>query len=428
VRIAIVNALRVHAGGTETYLHTVIPALASAGHQLAFLYRFEASAGQETIFLPRGTPAWGTERLSAKSALSGLREWAPDVIFVNSAMAPDIETELPALAPIVLFAHDYGATCISGYKMFAFPRARPCNRIFGPSCLLHYYPCRCGGLNPLTMWRDYRSNSARLARLHSYAAVLTASNHMRQEYLRHGLPPSRVHLVPYPVLGTAAKQTEEISMRRIGDAAGAGVEASAAASHLARETPFQLLFCGRMTRLKGGHLMLDALPLVIESLRQPIRAVFAGDGPQRQTWEKQARRITRRCPEIAAIEFTGWLDSDRLDQLCRQSDLLVVSSVWPEPLGVVGLEAAIRALPAAAFAVGGIPDWLTDGVNGYLAPGDPPTAAGLAAAIVKCLRDPRTHTRLRDGARQRGASFSVQHHLGILLSIFAHSAGNAFPV
>ena len=58
------------------------------------------------------------------------------------------------------------------------------------------------------------------------------------------------------------------------------------------------------------------------------------------------------------------------------ADLLVVPSLWPEPFGLVGLEGARSRLPAAAFAVGGIPDWLRSGVNGYLAPGDPPTPAG----------------------------------------------------
>ena len=63
--------------------------------------------------------------------------------------------------------------------------------------------------------------------------------------------------------------------------------------------------------------------------------------------------------------------------LLAQSDLLVLPSLWPEPFALVGLEAARHRLPVAAYAVGGIPDWLTSGENGYLAPGDPPTVDGL---------------------------------------------------
>ena len=82
------------------------------------------------------------------------------------------------------------------------------------------------------------------------------------------------------------------------------------------------------------------------------------------------------------------------------SDLLVVPSTWPEPFGLIGPEAGLHRLPAAAFAVGGIPEWLSDGVNGRLAPGDPPSAAGLARAIVECVRDPAELARLRNGARE----------------------------
>ena len=74
--------------------------------------------------------------------------------------------------------------------------------------------------------------------------------------------------------------------------------------------------------------------------------------------------------------------------LFQESDLLVVPSIWPEPFGQVGPEAGLYGVPVAAFAVGGTPSWLTDGVNGLLAAGDPPTAAGLAESIVGCLADP----------------------------------------
>ena len=42
-------------------------------------------------------------------------------------------------------------------------------------------------------------------------------------------------------------------------------------------------------------------------------------------------------------------------------------SVWPEPFGLVGIEAGCVGLPAAGFGVGGIPDWLRPGETGELA-------------------------------------------------------------
>jgi glycosyltransferase involved in cell wall biosynthesis len=97
----------------------------------------------------------------------------------------------------------------------------------------------------------------------------------------------------------------------------------------------------------------------------------------------------------------------------------VVPSLWPEPFGSVGPTAGSHGLPAAAFAVGGIPQWLVDGVTGHLAPGDPPTASGLARAIVQCLDDRAHHASLREGARQMAGTFTMKRHLPGVLKAFA---------
>ena len=162
----------------------------------------------------------------------------------------------------------------------------------------------------------------------------------------------------------------------------------------AENRELRLLFVGRMTRLKGGPIMLDALALAAASLGRPLKVTFVGDGPDRVQWEHKSRQVQTANANLN-IEFSGWLNSASLDQLMLDSDLLVVPSTWPEPFGLVGPEAGLRGLPAAAFAVGGIPEWLSDGINGHLAPGDPPTAAGLARAIVECVRDPAELARLR---------------------------------
>lgn len=400
MRLAIVNWSRRELGGAERYLGSILPGLRRAGHEVALLCEVDEPSDRERIPLPPGTPVWCAAEAGREGALAALREWGPDLVYTQIVLAPELEAAVHQIAPAVLFAHGYFGTCISGAKTLKHPEVRPCDRRFGWKCLLHYYPDRCGGLSPATMLKDFRRQSKRRELLAGYRAVVTNSAHMRSEYVKHGCDPARVHAIPLPVSS--------------GDAPLPGASAREAASAGGGRT---LLFLGRMDRLKGGLAFLEALPRVRSALDAPLRVVFAGDGPDRSAWERRAREIERGADGLT-VEFTGWVRDGRLDEIWAGTHLLVVPSLWPEPFGMVGPEAGMRGVPAVAFAVGGIPDWLHDGVNGHLAPADPPTSGGLAEAIVRALRDPVRYAALREGAVRVARRFDPNEHLQALLGVF----------
>lgn len=248
------------------------------------------------------------------------------------------------------------------------------------------------------MFQRYTVERDRLRVLGRYDAVITHSRHMETEYYRHGLAPERLHGLPYEV-----------------------TDSSAPAQPLEPRQPVEpctrLLFVGRMERLKGGQIFLDALPAVQQALQRPIEVHFAGDGLEREHWQALADRVMGGHPQIS-IRFHGWTTGTALQDLFRGAHLLVVPSLWPEPFGKVGPEAAIYGLPVAAFAVGGIEEWLMPGVNGMLAPGNPPTASGLAAAIVACTLDSAVHAELCAGALANMNRFNLQTHVDALIALF----------
>ena len=143
----------------------------------------------------------------------------------------------------------------------------------------------------------------------------------------------------------------------------------------------------------------------------------AGIGPERDPLRDLARRLRLDA------EFPGWVEGRAREELLRAADLVAVPSLWPEPFGLVGIEAGCFGVPAAAFAVGGISEWLEAGVNGELAPGDPPTAGGLAEALVRALRDPEHHARLRLGSWRAAGRFGLRAHVEGLERILAGAAG-----
>ncbi len=403
MRIVIVNQNRDRVGGIESYLEMLVPALAENRCDVAFLTESGLHQGATPIKLAGSVAAWSVQESGIERALEKLRAWKPDVVYAHGHLGLELMRGLLQVAPAVFYAHGYYGTCISGAKSFKFPVVRPCTRRFGAGCLVHYYPHRCGGLNPLTMWRQYCAQSERSTLLRKYSAILAPSEYIRAEYLRHAFKPEEVRVVP---VGRN--------------------EFPLAASNLqpADEQPHRLLFVGRMVKLKGGMRLLEAVARAARMLGRTLHLALAGDGADSSIWQRKADSIHAANPNIH-FEFVGWLSGEALERLYRASDLLVVPSLWPEPSALVGREAGLYGVPQAAFAVGGNPEWLLDAVNGHLAPGDPPTAAGLADAIVKCLADPMHHARLCEGAVEVARRFTLERHMRLLLPILSEAAAGS---
>jgi glycosyltransferase involved in cell wall biosynthesis len=418
MRIAVVNWSRRRVGGVETYLNTVIPELSRLGHEIGFWHEVDEPVERGQIGLPDKASAWCVAEMGKERALTALRDWRPDVIYTHKLSDPELEREVLGLGPSVFFAHDYNGTCISGTKTFKHPIVQPCSRRFGWQCLLHYFPHRCGGLSPVTMFKLYGLQSRRLENLRRYDAIVTHSDHMLSELIKHGLSPQHAYNFPYYVQPANTRELVSQHLARPDAASSLIAEApeevvAMPAKH--ESADWHLLFSGRMEYLKGGHIFIDALPAAAAALDKPLRVTFAGDGRERQALEKRAARLPDQKLDF---EFLGWVDRQRIEELLAACDLLVVPSLWPEPFGLVGPEAGLFGVPVAAFDVGGIHDWLLDGVNGYLASGVPPTSGGLAQAIIKCLRDPLVYARLRRGAFEVAQQFNVKNHLAALLEVF----------
>jgi glycosyltransferase involved in cell wall biosynthesis len=397
MRISVVSYSRRKIGGAEQNLDVVLPEFERRGHQLQFLYFHDEPSTLAPVKTSNAVELVDAEQIGTAEALQKVRSFHPDVINVHGDIAPQFQAGLIAIAPAAYSVHNYYGTCISGLKTQSFPVIQPCDRVFGPLCLLEYFPRRCGGLSPVTMVQRYRAERDRLAVMGQYHAVITHSARMELEYRKHGLHPSRVFGLPYEVGETPAhiKSTPTFSIT---------------------ERP-QLLFAGRMDKLKGGQILLSALPLVYLALARPLDMVFAGDGPERPNWERKARSLTSRHPQIQC-RFTGWMHGPRLTDLFERSHALVVPSQCPETFGKIGPEAAGCGLPAAAFAVGGIEEWLIPGVNGALAPGNPPTARGLAHAICDVIAHPDRHAQLSRGALASVRRFDLNIHVDRLLALF----------
>jgi glycosyltransferase involved in cell wall biosynthesis len=392
MRILIAHEAAAGAGGVESYLAGIMPALSARGHQLAFLHHNTRSERGPTEIGYSGMPTASIADEGVDAAVTRMRTWQPDVCFSHNMRQLYVEDRLAAFVPVVKMMHGYFGTCISGQKAHAFPAVQPCGRVFGAPCLALYMPRRCGQLRPLRMIEQFGWASRQRRMFQRYAHIIVASDHMAQEYGRHGVGRDRLTTAPlFPTM-----------------------EHSGPARPIPQEPV--VVFAGRMTRLKGGDVLVRAVAAANRVLQRPARIVFAGVGPEQQRWAALAREL------VVGASFTGWVTGDERLSVIRSASVLAVPSVWPEPFGLVGLEAAVHGVPAAAFDVGGIREWLQDGINGRLArPSASPEALGTTIAAM--LSVPGELERLGAGAMRVAASLTIDAHLDVLERVFSTVTG-----
>ena len=424
MRILLANDGFGDAGGVQTYLDAVAAGLVARGHELAILHG-DAAPALFAEAATRGLPqfAFAAAEGEIGATLGRIARWGPDLCFSHNMNALEIDRQLIARWPVVKFMHGYFGTCIGGQKRHGFPMAQPCDRRFGVACLALYGPRHCGELRLGSFVRHYRWAREQHDLLARYRTIVVASEHMKREFVRNGVEASQIHVNPlFPT------HTEEPDPdKHVGSGLSRSkvrLKADPTRDGVHADPTDCVAFVGRMTVLKGGDLLVDAIAQASERLGRRIRLLMIGDGPQRTIWEQRAAR--RGVPCTA----TGWLRGDDRWTALRQATLLALPSSWPEPFGLVGLEAAALGIPAVAFDVGGIREWLRPGVNGYLALAGPPRASTFADALVAALG--HDEGLKAAGCRAVGVAkeMSLGRHLDRLDEIFsadikayAHPAG-----
>jgi glycosyltransferase involved in cell wall biosynthesis len=174
---------------------------------------------------------------------------------------------------------------------------------------------------------------------------------------------------------------------------------AAAAPPCALRTEYGLcaeaLLVGVVARLepeKGHRFLIDAMPAVLERAPHAWLAVI-GEGSLADELEAQVASLP--APARDRVVFTGRRED--VSAVTADLDVAVLPSLR-EAQGISILEAMARAKPVVASAVGGIPEVITDGVDGLLVP--PGDSAALAEALARLAADPALRRRLGDAGRR----------------------------
>ncbi len=324
--------------GAEANAFITATELRARGHEIAILHGPETGKGVENwraVFNPRFPLAGSGHNALTRAALA---KFQPDAVYVHKMADLEVITALvESGAPLVRMVHDHDIYCMRSYKYNYFTR-RICTRAASPFCV---FPCGAAlvrnrhGILPLK-WVSYGGKKKEIELNRQFNRMVVVTTYMRDELLKNGFKRDRIEIhAPVPRMGDPSIRSS-FSDRNL------------------------ILYAGQLIRGKGVDVLLESLA----QMRTPFECIILGDGNHRSYCE----RLSQKLRLNDRVHFKGFVPQEELKSYYRECSVVVISSVWPEPIATIGLEVMRYALPVVAFDAGGIRDWLIDGHNGFLVP------------------------------------------------------------
>jgi glycosyltransferase involved in cell wall biosynthesis len=335
--------------------------------------------------------------LYSRSAEIGIeavvKDFQPEVVHLHNIyhqLSPSVLRPLArAGIPSVMTLHDYKLACPT-YQFL--DHGKLCEACLGGR-FYHAATHRC---------KDGSLAASLLATIESYAHGIT-----------HAYSP--VHLFIAPSRFLEAKMKE----------AGVFPDRMRLVNHFVDSAPIStktqaggpFVFAGRLSPEKGVDVLIKAAALL-----PGVIVDVLGDGPSRAELEQLATDVAP-----GRVRFRGRVDKAAVHEAMRSATAVVVPSRWHENQPMTILEAFACGVPVLGTDLGGIPELVSDGENGFtVGPDDP---AALAARMDELAKHP-------DGALDMGrkarafvvAGHTPAQHLSRVTQLYAEAGRVALPV
>ena len=349
MRILFLNNFYYLRGGSERVLFDEMRILEEAGHEVAIFSRAhdKNNPSEFSGFFP---PPINTERLGfstaavktakeliySNDARRGLRKvlnlFRPEIVHAHNIygrLSLSVLDELKAAGiPVVMTLHDMKLLCpsylmLKGEGICERCRGNKFHRAFLNRCHKNSYAASF--IYFLESWINHASGK--------YASIqkfIAPSRFIRDKCIDFGWESAKFAYIPNFI---------DCSLIRP-----------------SREVEDYLLYIGRLSHEKGVGVLLDAC----RNLNGSVRIKIVGDGPDRGILERKANAL--RLP----VEFTGYLSGVEISDVFSKARGVVMPSTCYENAPLSVLEAFSHCKPVIGSRIGGIPEMIDDGVDGYL--------------------------------------------------------------
>lgn len=393
-------------GGSERSAHLGAQALRAAGHSLFLLHGMQGKAGSgegydrvvgiPDIFDRRSIAEPGGVQRSEAKLRAFICTNRIDILHVQGWPRTATRERWAREYAVVATAHV--ALCPNNAR-YQWKGRKACDRGIGLGCLTTGFMHKgCGHLGNGKPYglpgfvRGMADDFLLRRAIGHCAGVIAPSRWLKERLVKDGMSEEIIRVLPPPIAGDA-----HVSMLT------------------QEQMPPVVTFVGRLVDFKGPDHLLKASSLI----SSPHRVWFIGDGPMRADLERMAEDLGIG----ERVTFFGALPPDQIGDYRLRSAVLAVPSLLPETFLMVGPEAMLLRRPIVAYRVGGISEWLHDGLNGSLVePGD---VQGLAKALEPLLHDQDVRHRMGLAGFELAKEWVPQKHASALLQCYHEALDHA---
>lgn len=171
-----------------------------------------------------------------------------------------------------------------------------------------------------------------------------------------------------------------------------------------------IIFVGSLKAVKGIKYLIEAINIVKEK-NPKLRLLLIGDGEEK----KELERLVEKLGLKKIIGFVGKINNEEVPKYMIASDVLVMPSL-SEGLSVAVLEAMASGLPVVATKVGGLPEIIKDGENGFLV--EPKNPKQIAERILYLLSDDGIRKAIFLNNKEKSKNYSWDSIVNKLIAVY----------
>ncbi len=364
-------------GGAEQYIYNTVTHLNKKGITSSLLYdpNIEVSHDFLDIFKMSFPLVLPTEQIKSIQ---------PDLIYIHQLNDIDtFEDIINSNVKTIRFYHDHKLFCLREHKYTTLTK-RTCTQKTGFNC----YTC-LGFINK-TQNGFKLSSLGKLEKLQKLNSrldtFLVASNYMKEHLKLHDFDAKKIFINPlYANENNHYKKDVNFTKSKT------------------------LLFVGQLLMGKGIDILLNAMKDIDSSYKLKI----IGAGAQNELFKAYSKKLKLQD----RVEFVGAVKHEDLVKHYQEAYCLIVPSRTPETFNLTGVEALKAGLPVIAADVGGIKEWLRDGINGLLF--DSNDHKDLSRKVNHLIATPSMHYNFCFNAfKSMVYDFKSKTHIDNLISTF----------